>query len=92
MEKKVFTVAQIRSLLNQVHSDKITFSKFVEILNRRATEKLTISLGELNQALSMSGVVGRSEQLKCPICGSLNVEKESEKLLRCKECMAGTAL
>ena len=33
---KTFTVAEIRALLNQVSSDKITFSKFVEILNEKA--------------------------------------------------------
>jgi hypothetical protein len=31
--KKTFKVAQIRELLHQVHSDKITFSRYVEILN-----------------------------------------------------------
>ena len=32
MEKK-FKVSQVRDLLNQVHNEKITFSRFVEILN-----------------------------------------------------------
>lgn len=34
--KRTFTIAQVRNLLNQVHQDKITFSKFVEILNKLA--------------------------------------------------------
>ena len=87
MEKKVFTVAQIRGLLNQVHSDKITFSKFVEILNKQATEKLTISLGELNQALSMSDVSDscdhpyfflRGEEYGNPHCTKCGKKLDSE--------------
>lgn len=34
--KRTFTVAQVRHLLNQVHQDKITFSRLVEILNKIA--------------------------------------------------------
>ncbi len=36
---KTFKVAQVRDLLNQVHNEKITFSKFVEILNEHAAGK-----------------------------------------------------
>jgi len=34
--KKTFKVSQIRDLLNQVYNEKITFSKFVEVLNENA--------------------------------------------------------
>ena len=37
MEKKTFKVSQIRDLLNQVYNEKITFSRFVEILNEQAS-------------------------------------------------------
>jgi len=36
---KTFKVAQVRDLLNQVHNEKITFSRFVEILNEHADGK-----------------------------------------------------
>lgn len=37
--QKTFKVAQVRDLLNQVHNEKITFSRFVEILNEYAEGK-----------------------------------------------------
>ncbi len=37
--KKKFKVSQIRDLLNQVYNEKITFSRFVEILNEQAETK-----------------------------------------------------
>jgi len=40
--KKIFGVAQVRDLLNQVHNEKITFSRFVEILNELATKNLLV--------------------------------------------------
>lgn len=36
---RTFKIAQVRGLLNQVHSEEITFSKFVEELNFRANVK-----------------------------------------------------
>lgn len=33
---KIFKVSQIRDLLNQVYNEKISFSRFVEILNQEA--------------------------------------------------------
>ena len=36
--QKTFKVAQVRDLLNQVHNEKITFSRFVEVLNEKAEE------------------------------------------------------
>jgi hypothetical protein len=38
-------VAQVRDLLSQVHSEKITFSRFVEILNENK-QPITLSSGE----------------------------------------------
>lgn len=32
---KTFKIAEVRDLLNQVHQEKITFSRFVEILNEK---------------------------------------------------------
>lgn len=37
--KKLFIEAQIKDLLNQVHNEKITFSRFVEILNEQVNEQ-----------------------------------------------------
>lgn len=37
--EKVFKVSQIRGLLNQVLEEKISFSRFVEILNENANKK-----------------------------------------------------
>ena len=37
--EKKFKVSQIRDLLNQVYNEKITFSRFVEILNEQAETK-----------------------------------------------------
>lgn len=39
MKQKTFKVSQIRELLNQVYNEKITFSRFVEILNNKVDEK-----------------------------------------------------
>lgn len=38
--KKTFKVSQVRDLLNQVYNEKITFSRFVEILNEHAEGKV----------------------------------------------------
>ena len=40
--EKIFKVSQIRELLNQVYNEKITFSRFVEILNEQANSKKKI--------------------------------------------------
>jgi len=37
--EKVFKVSQIKGLLNQVLEEKISFSRFVEILNENANKK-----------------------------------------------------
>lgn len=39
MQNKIFKVSQIRELLNQVYNEKITFSRFVEILNEQSAPK-----------------------------------------------------
>ena len=39
MKNKTFKVSQIRDLLNQVYNEKITFSRFVEILNEQSAPK-----------------------------------------------------
>lgn len=38
--KKIFKVAQIRDLLNQVHNEKISFSRMVEIMNEIANKEI----------------------------------------------------
>lgn len=35
-KEKIFKVAHVRDLLNQVHNDEITFSRFVELLEQSA--------------------------------------------------------
>ena len=40
--EKIFKVSQIRDLLNQVYYEKISFSRFVEILNEQANSKKKI--------------------------------------------------
>lgn len=40
--EKIFKVSQIRDLLNQVYNEKISFSRFVEILNEQANSKKKI--------------------------------------------------
>ena len=50
--KTKFKVSQIRELLNQVYSEKITFSRFVEILNEQATEKTKFNIKQLDQSHS----------------------------------------
>jgi len=35
---KIFNVAQVRNLLNQLNNEEITFSRFVEILNEAQKE------------------------------------------------------
>ncbi len=39
--EKIFKVAQVRDLLNQVHNEKISFSRMVEILNEQASGHIT---------------------------------------------------
>lgn len=52
--KRTFTVAQVRHLLNQVYQDKITFSRFVEILNKLADSGIVhdyYTFDEIEQAI-----------------------------------------
>ena len=39
-----------------------------------------------NQQLQLGGVVGRSEQLKCPRCSSDNRKLHNLKTLICRDC------
>jgi len=41
--KKIFIVAQVRDWFNQLHREKISFSKFVELLNEKVTQQSTDS-------------------------------------------------
>lgn len=38
--EKIFKVAQIRDLLNQVHNEKISFSRMVEIMNEEINNEI----------------------------------------------------
>ena len=49
---KTFKVSQVRDLLNQVHNEKITFSRFVEILNEHADWKRKFDIKPLDNSLS----------------------------------------
>lgn len=50
--KNTFKVAQVRDLLNQVHNEKITFSRFVEILNEHAAGQRKFDIQKLDENLS----------------------------------------
>lgn len=45
--QKTFKVAQVRDLLNQVHNEKISFSRFVEILNELAEGQRKFKIDKL---------------------------------------------
>ena len=49
--QKTFKVAQVRDLLNQVHNEKITFSRFVEILNEHGEGKRKFDIKHHTNAL-----------------------------------------
>lgn len=48
--QKTFKVAQVRDLLNQVQNEKITFSRFVEILNELAEGKRKFDIKPIDNA------------------------------------------
>lgn len=50
--QKTFKVSQVRDLLNQVHNEKITFSRFVEILNDHVDGKRKFDIKPLDDSLS----------------------------------------
>lgn len=49
---KTFKVAQVRDLLSQVYNEKITFSRFVEILNEHADSKRISDIKTLDDSIS----------------------------------------
>jgi hypothetical protein len=49
--QKTFKVAQVRDLLNQVHNEKISFSRFVEILNEHAEGKRKFDIKPIDNNL-----------------------------------------
>ena len=49
---KTFKEAQVKDLLNQVTTDKISFSRFVEILNEHANGKDKVEINLLDNSLS----------------------------------------
>lgn len=51
MKNKTFKVSQIRDLINQVYNEKITFSRFVEILNEHAESKRKLDIKPLDDSL-----------------------------------------
>jgi len=69
--KKVFKVSQIRGLLNHVHSEKITFSRFVEILNENANKK-TFDINIV-------------EQKNCT-CNSRTVDENFDNVIHSVDC------
>ena len=50
--QKTFKVSQVRDLLNQVYNEKITFSKFVEILNEYSDSKRNFNISKFDDTLS----------------------------------------
>ena len=49
--QKTFKEAQLRDLLSQVQNEKITFSRFVEILNEHAEGKRKFDIKPLDDSL-----------------------------------------
>lgn len=60
--KKTFFVAQIRNLLNQVHNEKITFSRFVEILNEEVERQRKFSIQKFDENTDWFGWLSKDEQ------------------------------
>lgn len=60
--KKTFFVAQIRNLLNQVHNDKITFSRFVEILNEEVERQRKFNISKFDENTDWFGWLSKDEQ------------------------------
>ena len=50
--QKTFKVSQVRDLLNQVYNEKITFSRFVEILNEYSDDKRNFDISKFDDTLS----------------------------------------
>lgn len=60
--KKTFFVAQIRNLLNQVHNEKITFSRFVEILNEEVERQRKFNISKFDENTDWFGWLSKDEQ------------------------------
>lgn len=60
--KKTFFVAQIRNLLNQVHNEKITFSRFVEILNEEVERQRKFNIQKFDENTDWFGWLSKDEQ------------------------------
>ena len=60
--KKTFFVAQIRNLLNQVHNEKITFSRFVEILNEEVARQRKFNISKFDESTDWFGWLSKDEQ------------------------------
>lgn len=60
--KKTFFVAQIRNLLNQVHNEKITFSRFVEILNEEVERQRKFHIEKFDENTDWFGWLSKDEQ------------------------------
>ena len=59
--KKTFFVAQIRNLLNQVHNEKITFSRFVEILNEEVERQRKFNISKFDENTDWFGWLSKDE-------------------------------
>lgn len=73
-EEKIFKEAQVWKLLNQVHREKITFSRFVEILNKHAAGKRKFDIKPLDDSLSWVKWLEESPS------NGLNEESQSEAI------------
>lgn len=61
MKQKTFKVSQVRDLLNQVHNEKITFSRFVEILNEVAEDSKKVKPIESDWLKTVNSGIGLNE-------------------------------
>lgn len=80
---------ELYNILAQENSDTI-YSYIIENWTPKAiiTEliKTDLLIEELNEQLRLYNVVGRSEQLLCPICSSENVDAEFNHYNFCRDC------
>jgi hypothetical protein len=73
--EKVFKVSQIRDLFNQVLNEKISFSRFVEILNENANKKtfdINIVESKSNIDTLIEWMEGEKLKQENSICASIN--------------------